>query len=231
MFIAPVGYPPIKPKNTGEKQLPGRRKNFCITGDVIPVSASQIPDFTANDESVINGNSDGIIISPQTDSPLRISSATAVRFAMSNIPESMTETVRNSFFELPFFLIFIDTNLFFVVLYLINMILMCYLWQQKHMFYRGVRMKRNKDEIVKKIAEEMQVPQSAMTDTFRIEFRGNSDVVIEGCKGLVEYEEASIKLNLGKIVVHFVGTGLEISSFFEEQAILKGTVAAVEFSS
>ncbi len=92
-------------------------------------------------------------------------------------------------------------------------------------------MKRNKDEIVKKIAEEMQVPQSAMTDTFRIEFRGNSDVVIEGCKGLVEYEEASIKLNLGKIVVHFMGAGLEISSFFEEQAILKGTVAAVEFSS
>lgn len=92
-------------------------------------------------------------------------------------------------------------------------------------------MKRNKDEIVKKLAEEMQVPESAMMDSFRIEFRGNSDVIIEGCKGIVEYEESGISLNLGKMIIHFGGADLEISSFFEEQAILKGTVVAMEFSS
>lgn len=92
-------------------------------------------------------------------------------------------------------------------------------------------MKRSKEEIVKKFTEEMQLPESAITDSFRIEFRGNTDVVIEGCKGIVEYEESGISLNLGKMIVRFSGADLEISSFYEEQAILKGTVAEMEFSS
>lgn len=92
-------------------------------------------------------------------------------------------------------------------------------------------MKRSKDEIVKKFTEEMQLPESAVTDSFRIEFRSNTDVIIEGCRGIVEYEESGISLNLGKMIVRFGGADLEISSFYEEQAILKGTVATMEFSS
>lgn len=92
-------------------------------------------------------------------------------------------------------------------------------------------MKRSKNELTKKFTEEMQLPESAVTDSFRIEFRGNTDVVIEGCKGIIEYEESCIALNLGKNIVRFSGADLEISSFFEEQAILKGTVAVMEYSS
>lgn len=92
-------------------------------------------------------------------------------------------------------------------------------------------MKRNKEELVKKFTEEMQLPESAVTDSFKIEFRGNSDVIIEGCKGIIEYEESCIALNLGKNIVRFSGADLEISSFFEEQAMLKGSVVVMEFSS
>lgn len=92
-------------------------------------------------------------------------------------------------------------------------------------------MKKSKDELVKKFTEEMQLPESAVTDSFRIEFRGNTDVVIEGCRGIVEYTEECISLNLGKNIVHFSGAQLEISSFFESQAILKGTVISMDFSS
>lgn len=91
-------------------------------------------------------------------------------------------------------------------------------------------MKRNKNEITKKFTEEMQLPDSAVTDSFRIEFRGNTDVVIEGCKGIIEYEESCIALNLGKNIVRFCGADLEINSFSEEQAILKGTVVVMEYS-
>lgn len=92
-------------------------------------------------------------------------------------------------------------------------------------------MKRSKDELIKKFTEEMQIPESAVTDSFKIEFRGNYDVVIEGCKGIIDYEESGISLNLGKMIVRFGGADLEISSFFEEQAIIKGTVVIMEFSS
>ena len=92
-------------------------------------------------------------------------------------------------------------------------------------------MRRSKEEFVKKFTEEMQIPQSAITDTFRIEFHSNTEVIIEGCKGIVEYEESGISLNLGKMLVRFSGADLEINSFSEEQAILKGTVASMDFSS
>ena len=92
-------------------------------------------------------------------------------------------------------------------------------------------MKRHKEEIIKKFTEEMQIPESAITDSFKIEFRGNSDIIIEGCKGIIDYEETKISLNLGKMIVRFGGAELEISSFFEEQAIIKGTVVTMDFSS
>lgn len=92
-------------------------------------------------------------------------------------------------------------------------------------------MRRNKEDFVKKFTEELQIPESAITDTFRIEFHSNTEVIIEGCKGIIEYEESGIALNLGKSVVRFSGADLEINSFFEESAILKGTVVSMDFSS
>lgn len=92
-------------------------------------------------------------------------------------------------------------------------------------------MKKSKEDIVKKFTEEMQLPESAITDSFRIEVRGTSDVIIEGCRGIVEYTQSCIALNLGKNIVRFTGAQLEISSFFESQAILKGTVISMDFSS
>lgn len=92
-------------------------------------------------------------------------------------------------------------------------------------------MKRRKGEMAKKFAEELQIPQTAVTDSFIIEFRGANDVTVDGCKGLVEYGDTAVALNLGSTVVRFIGADLEIVNFFEEQAIIKGTLAAMEFSS
>ena len=60
---------------------------------------------------------------------------------------------------------------------------------------------------------------------------GKREAYVENYKGIIEYEESCIALNLGKNIVRFSGADLEISSFFEEQAILKGTVAVMEYSS
>lgn len=92
-------------------------------------------------------------------------------------------------------------------------------------------MKKHKETIVKKITEEMQLPEAAISDSFRIEIIGTATVAVEGCRGIVEYEESSISLNLGKCTVRFLGSDLEISSFFEQQAVIKGTVMTVDFTS
>lgn len=92
-------------------------------------------------------------------------------------------------------------------------------------------MRRKKQDLAKKIADELQLPENAVTDTFHIEFMGGSDVTVEGCKGVVEYSEDVIALNLGKNILRFRGASLEISVFSEEQAVIKGDIAIMEFSS
>ncbi len=92
-------------------------------------------------------------------------------------------------------------------------------------------MKKKKEAFAKKLADELQFPETAVTDTFHIEFTGGSDVTVEGCKGVVEYSEDVIALNLGKNVLRFRGANLEISVFSGEQAVIKGDIAIMEFSS
>lgn len=92
-------------------------------------------------------------------------------------------------------------------------------------------MKKKKEIIAKKFAEEFQIPEDAVMDTFGIEFCGGNDVTVNGCNGIVEYEDTSIALNLGSSVVRFRGADLEIVNFFERRVIIKGLIAVMEFSS
>ncbi len=90
-------------------------------------------------------------------------------------------------------------------------------------------MRKRKEAMATKIAEELQVPRNAICNTFSIEFRGQNSVSVEGCLGVLEYDENTLTLNLGNNTVRFTGHNLEISNFFEQQALLTGTVIFMEF--
>lgn len=91
-------------------------------------------------------------------------------------------------------------------------------------------MKRRKEEFARKFAEELQLPESAIHNTFSIEFRSNTDVTVEGCMGIIEYSQELIAINLGSKIVRFHGDEMEISTFFESRAVIKGTVLSMDFS-
>lgn len=91
-------------------------------------------------------------------------------------------------------------------------------------------MKKRKEDFTKKIADELQFPQTAVSDIFHIELKGDSDVTVEGCQGILEYDETYITINLGDRTVRFSGANLEISSFFDNRAVIKGTVVSMDFS-
>lgn len=91
-------------------------------------------------------------------------------------------------------------------------------------------MKNKKENIAKKFAEELQLPESAVHNTFGIEFHSNSEIIIDGCMGIVEYSEELISINLGNMIANFHGDNMEISTFFESQTVIKGTVISMDFS-
>ena len=81
-----------------------------------------------------------------------------------------------------------------------------------------------------KLTQELEIPQAALRGVSHMELSGNREAIIEGCKGVVEYDEGIIRLNLGKNIVRFTGTGLSIRTLTLEQAIITGNILSIDFS-
>ena len=74
-----------------------------------------------------------------------------------------------------------------------------------------------------------------VTDLFadepKIEMLGNREMIIDGCKGVVEYDEAIIKLSLGEYVLSLSGDNLLFNSFDNSVAIISGQICEISFVS
>lgn len=80
------------------------------------------------------------------------------------------------------------------------------------------------------IGEQLDIPNLARRDVPHIEAEGNREIIVDGCKGILEYDEDKIKINTGSLVICFKGTELIVKSFSEVGIILTGNIVSVEFS-
>ena len=87
-------------------------------------------------------------------------------------------------------------------------------------------MARKKENIqVKKLVTDI------FADVPKIEMLGNREMIIDGCKAVVEYEENIIKLSLGEYVLSLSGDNLLINSFDNNVAIISGQICEIFFVS
>lgn len=63
----------------------------------------------------------------------------------------------------------------------------------------------------------------------RIELFSNSQIVIEGCSGVLEYNENYLKLRLTSGALVLQGQNFDIVSFEEKTICVKGKIASLEF--
>lgn len=64
-----------------------------------------------------------------------------------------------------------------------------------------------------------------------IEFNSNSEVVVDGSKGILQYNQNKVKINCGKLVLSFIGDNLSIRATNIEQIIIIGQIVSFEFCS
>lgn len=69
IIFAPTGNPPIRLIITAHAEQPGSLNNFSVIGDTKPPTEFASSERTRKSEKIINGNSDGITVSPQRKSP------------------------------------------------------------------------------------------------------------------------------------------------------------------
>ncbi len=73
--------------------------------------------------------------------------------------------------------------------------------------------------------------QNSFPEVFgvKIELHSNREAIIDGAINVTDYFENRIKFNTHKNSVTFNGNGLEIVSFLDSGAIIKGEITSVEF--
>ncbi len=85
--------------------------------------------------------------------------------------------------------------------------------------------KNDKKQLKNKIVSEFFV------DEPKIEMLGNREMIVDGCKGVVEYGETLIKLSLGENVLSLSGDNLVIKSFDSSVAVITGLICDISFVS
>lgn len=75
----------------------------------------------------------------------------------------------------------------------------------------------------------LDLPDGSLTGTARIELSGNRRAAVEGCRGILEYEEGVIRLNTGSGIIRFTGRNLGVSCLTEDSAVVTGYIQTMEF--
>lgn len=86
-----------------------------------------------------------------------------------------------------------------------------------------------KQVIREKIAEEIGIPKTVVNGFNHIELFGNREAIVNECRGILEYSENRIKLNLGKFAVLFTGSNLCMKEYGSSYATVSGDIMTVEF--
>jgi len=82
-----------------------------------------------------------------------------------------------------------------------------------------------------RLASMLQMPEAAFYKSASVEITGNHEAVVEGCKGVLVYDENVIKLNMGKYSLRFTGQSLEMKCFENESLTISGLIVSVDFGS
>lgn len=75
----------------------------------------------------------------------------------------------------------------------------------------------------------LEMPPSILPDYAQLELYGNRELVIDGCKGILEYSEELIRLNLGKNLTKITGRSLQIKCMTASSVVIEGYILSLEF--
>lgn len=68
-----------------------------------------------------------------------------------------------------------------------------------------------------------------MLNPVSIEIKGNREVIVEGCKSILHYDENVVKVNMNKMIVSFFGRNMEIKYLTSDSLVIRGFITSIEY--
>ncbi|MBQ4626193.1 MAG: YabP/YqfC family sporulation protein [Clostridia bacterium] len=93
-----------------------------------------------------------------------------------------------------------------------------------------MRKRENKKEtLFDAMSKKYEIQKESLFGGTHVEISGNTEAIVEGCLGVLEYSDSVISLNTAKLTVRINGADLSIVSFQNGQAVITGVIAGVDF--
>lgn len=93
--------------------------------------------------------------------------------------------------------------------------------------FRFKSARKNKFNFIKDCGE---ILNSEMVGGAHAEIFSNKEMIIEGCKSIIDYQSDYLKLKLKKGFVNIMGNNFLITAFDDEKIVVKGNIVSIEFS-
>lgn len=100
------------------------------------------------------------------------------------------------------------------------------------MMKKRSRKKAVREEAAKqtqKIKETATLTGVLMHRENHVELTGNHEAMVDGCKGIVEYSENTIRVNIEQGQLKFVGRDLQIVCMTEDSMVIRGFIMGLEY--
>lgn len=62
-----------------------------------------------------------------------------------------------------------------------------------------------------------------------MEINSNTEAVVDGCSGVLEYDTDVVRIRAGKLIIRFTGRGLTIKCLTEDSLVVTGFFTGIEF--
>lgn len=62
-----------------------------------------------------------------------------------------------------------------------------------------------------------------------MQINGNTEAVVDGCNGVLEYDTDVVRIRMGKLIVRFTGRGLAIKCLTADSLVVTGFLTGIEF--
>lgn len=63
----------------------------------------------------------------------------------------------------------------------------------------------------------------------QISLKGDREIIIDGCYGIIEYSDCLISVNIGNKTLKLIGIDFSISDYSESNITVHGTIKNIEF--
>ena len=86
-----------------------------------------------------------------------------------------------------------------------------------------------KPKLKERIAEVLELPKEIVLNIPKLTMIGNSGLIIENYKGVIQYEDNKVRINTGVGVIRISGEGLVIKEITSENILVDGVITNIEF--